>query len=152
MEGGIWVLSIEFFSSPFSGSTLESRLNWKSVLFQLQISQAIIRPTFQMMWLSFNDKKHYLKEPQQNKKKNFILSFHPITDINYQTAFKGSTREKEVEKRNNISETWNWSQVLCQHFTCIIKSSQQPYKTGITIPFWSQQKELKIRFLKVIQI
>ena len=61
-------------------------------------------------------KKHYLKEPQQNKKKNFVLSFHSITDINYQTAFKGSTREKEVEKRNNIRETWNWSQVLCQAF------------------------------------
>ena len=69
-----------------------------------------------MMWLSFNDKKHYLKEPQQNKKKIFVFSFHSITDINYQTAFKGSTREKEVEKRNNIRETWNWSQVLCQAF------------------------------------
>lgn len=62
---------------------------------------------------------HYLKEPQQNKKRNFVLSFHSITYINYQTAFKGITREKKVEKRNNVSGV----RYSARYFTCIISLS-----------------------------
>ena len=77
--------------------------------------------------------KHYLKEPQQNKKRNFVLSFHSITDINYQTAFKGIIREKEVEKRNNVSGV----RYSARYFTCIISLSPHSNLTRQALQFHS---------------